>query len=94
MSDLAAELRDLAARVADLEPGQVLGELERIRFTVWTTAVPPTAVDVPTPTRALDVEAVMAATSMSKQWLYRQARKGALPFDAAGLERWLARRPR
>lgn len=53
-------------------------------------------------TEALDVESVMARTGMSKGYLYREARKGRLPFarrigrrvtfDAAGLDRWLARR--
>ena len=55
-------------------------------------------------TAALDIEQVMQRTGMSKGWLYKQARKGALPFarrlgrrivfDEAGLTRWLARRPR
>jgi excisionase family DNA binding protein len=43
MADLATTLRQLADQVADLEPGQVLGELERIRFTVWASALAPAA---------------------------------------------------
>jgi excisionase family DNA binding protein len=103
-ADLADRLRDLADRVDVLEPGQVLGELERIRFVVWTTAAPPPAAASPAPTRALDVEAVAERTGMSRGWLYREARAGRLPFarrlgrrlmfDAGQLERWLARRPR
>jgi predicted DNA-binding transcriptional regulator AlpA len=54
------------------------------------------------PGDALAVDQVVAATGMSRQWLYREARAGRLPFagkigrritfDAAGLRRWLARR--
>jgi excisionase family DNA binding protein len=57
-----------------------------------------------TPAAALTVEEAAARLSMSKNWLYKQARKGALPFarrvgrrlvlDEGGLTRWLARRPR
>ena len=108
MTDLATALRQLADKVDDLETARVVGELEALKYVVWTngTTAAPSAPSpaTPTPSRALDIEAVMARTGMSKPWLYRQARKGALPFarrlgrrlvfDEAGLTRWLERRPR
>jgi predicted DNA-binding transcriptional regulator AlpA len=107
--NLAAQLRALADRVDTLEPAQVVGELERLRFTLWQSVTAPSPSNrspaSDSPSRALDVEDVMARTGMSKAWLYREARAGRLPFarrigrrlvfDADGLERWLAsRRPR
>jgi predicted DNA-binding transcriptional regulator AlpA len=102
--DLAAQLRDLADRVADLEPARVVGELEALKFSVWTTAAAPApngAGAYPI-SDALDVDAVAARSGMSKSWLYRQARAGHLPFarrigrrivfDEAGLRRWMDRR--
>jgi excisionase family DNA binding protein len=102
MADLAAELHALADRLDTLERAQVIGELERLKFTLWTGAnsapVAPAA-----PSAALDIEEVMKITGMSKAWLYREARAGRLPFarrigrrllfDEAALMRWLARRP-
>jgi predicted DNA-binding transcriptional regulator AlpA len=54
------------------------------------------------PADALGIAEVMRRTGMSNNWLYRHVRAGALPFarrlgrrvtfDAAGLERWVARR--
>jgi excisionase family DNA binding protein len=35
---LAAQLRALADRVDDLEPARVVGELEALKFEVWTAA--------------------------------------------------------
>src|SRR4029453_11498615 len=55
MADLAAQLRALADRVADLAPAQVVGELEALKFEVWTAAGratplgPPTESAGPTP---------------------------------------------
>jgi predicted DNA-binding transcriptional regulator AlpA len=103
MADLAAALRALADRVDALAPADLVGELERIRFTIWQgTTTGPTPPPAPGPSRALAIEEVVERTGMSKQWLYRQARQGALPFarrlgrrlvfDEAGLRRWLDRR--
>lgn len=99
MTDLAAQLRALADQVADLEPARLVGELEALKFAVWTRSTTPPA---PAPSRALAIEEVMARTGMSKGWLYREARAGRLPFaryigrrlvfDQAGCTRWLARR--
>ena len=36
--DLAAQLRALADRVGDLKPARVVGELEALKFAVWTAA--------------------------------------------------------
>jgi excisionase family DNA binding protein len=103
MADLAAQLRALADKVGDLEPARVVGELEALKYAVWTNGTTPTASPAtPPPSHALDVEAVAARTGMSKDWLYREARAGHLPFarhigrrvvfDEAGLVRWLERR--
>jgi excisionase family DNA binding protein len=103
VTDLADQLRRLADRLADLEPAAIVGELEALKFSVWTAATnhapaPPPAGS----SRGLDVAAVVERTGVSKDWLYREARHGRLPFarrlgrrlvfDAAELERWLARR--
>lgn len=102
MADLSAQLRALADRVDGLDPAQVVGELEALKFAVWTTAIAPPAPPPSAPSRGLDVAAVMKRTGMSKDCLYREAREGRLPFarrlgrrvvfDEAGLARWLDRR--
>lgn len=101
MTDLARQLHALADRLDTLQPGQVIGELERLKFTLWTgaTAAP---VAQPAPSTALDIAEVAKRTGMSRPWLYREARAGRLPFarrigrrlsfDEVGLARWLARR--
>ena len=102
LPDVADRLRQLADAVeGQLDVAQVLGELEVLRFRLWMSATsppPPAAA----PSRALDVAAVVERTGMSKDWLYREARAGRLPFarrlgrrvvfDKAGLDRWLDRR--
>ena len=100
MIDLAAQLHALANQVEHLEPGQVIGELERLKFTLWTGAAAPVA--PPAPSTALAIAEVAQRTGMSRPWLYREARGGRLPFarrlgrrlvfDEAGLTRWLGRR--
>jgi excisionase family DNA binding protein len=103
--DLPARLRALAAQAeADaLAPGDLVGALEALKFEVWTAATTNHEAPAPGPSsRALAVEAVVERTGMSKDWLYREARAGRLPFarrlgrrvvfDEAGLDRWLARR--
>jgi predicted DNA-binding transcriptional regulator AlpA len=103
MANLAAELRALADRVADLDPARVVGELEALKFSVWTSVTAPApATATADMSAALGVDAVAARTGMSTQWLYRQARAGRLPFarrigrrlvfDEAGLRRWLEQR--
>jgi excisionase family DNA binding protein len=103
--DLPARLRALADRAeADaLPPGELVGALEALKFEVWSTAT--THAPAPAPvgsSRGLAVAAVEERTGMSRDWLYREARAGRLPFarrlgrrvvfDEAGLDRWLARR--
>src|SRR5262249_32295754 len=103
MTDLAAQLRALADRVADLDPAELVGQLEALKFSVWTAAT--THAPAPPPagsSRGLGVAAVVERTGMSRDWLYREARNGRLPFarrlgrrivfDEAELERWLTRR--
>jgi excisionase family DNA binding protein len=101
---------DLAAGLDGLSPDRLadfVGVLEGLKLRAFTLAAAnhgSTHAPAPDATVALDIEAVMARTGMSKGWLYREARAGRLPFakrhgravrfDAAGLDRWLARRPR
>jgi predicted DNA-binding transcriptional regulator AlpA len=99
---LPERLHQLADQVEQLDVAEVLGRLEVLRVQLWTSATTPAPPAAPAPGRAIDIEAVKARTGMSLDWLYRQARKGRLPFarrlgrrvtfDAAGLERWLERR--
>jgi predicted DNA-binding transcriptional regulator AlpA len=100
---LAAQLRALADRLAELAPAQVIGELEALKFQVWSTASNHAPAPAPTgPSRGLGVGVVVERTGMSRDWLYREARQGRLPFarrlgrrvvfDEGGLTRWLERR--
>jgi predicted DNA-binding transcriptional regulator AlpA len=101
MTDIAAQLRSLADRLAELEPAAIVGELEALRVVAFREAIRP-PVPTPVPSNGLAVTAVMQRTGMSKDWLYREARAGRLPFarrlgrrvvfDEAGLTRWLERR--
>jgi predicted DNA-binding transcriptional regulator AlpA len=106
VTDLSRQLHDLADRVDTLDRGQVVGELERLKFELYTAAPAsfPPAGKSTAPSIALDIDAVVKATGMSKPWLYREARAGRLPFarklgrrftfDEHGLTRWLERRRR
>jgi predicted DNA-binding transcriptional regulator AlpA len=101
VNDLAAQLHQLADRLDTLAPAQVVGELEALRVVAFQEAIRPQTPQPP-PSNGLAVTAVMQRTGMSKDWLYREARAGRLPFarrlgrrvvfDEAGLVRWLARR--
>jgi excisionase family DNA binding protein len=98
--DLASQLRALADRLPQLEPAQVVGELEALRVLAFQQAILPLSAP-PAPSNGLAVAEVVKRTGMSKDWLYREARAGHLPFarhhgrrvvfDEAGLTRWLAR---
>jgi hypothetical protein len=70
MVDLATQLRQLADKLAELEPAQVVGELEALKFQVWTAASPPppAATDADT---LLDADGVAAALGVPE----KQARK-------------------
>jgi predicted DNA-binding transcriptional regulator AlpA len=97
-------LHALADRIDSLDLAQVLGELEVLRVRLWTAATMNHDAPAPVPgcSRALDVQAVVERTGMSKDWLYREARAGRLPFarrlgrrvvfDEAGCKCWLERR--
>src|SRR5262249_34933449 len=102
------DLPDLTALVAQLPADclpEAIGQLAaaQARALARLTA-PPQVSSVPSDGAALDVAEVARRTAMSRQWLYRQARAGHLPFarrigrrlvfDPAGLARWLERRPR
>ena len=101
MTDLARALHELADQLDTLEPDQVAGELERLRFRLWMGATAAPTIP-PMPSTALDIDQVVKRTGMSKGWIYREARAGRLPFarklgrrftfDEAGLSKWLERR--
>jgi predicted DNA-binding transcriptional regulator AlpA len=103
--DLAAELHRLADAIAveQFDVAEIVGKLEALRFRLWTSATNhEPAVSPVGSSRGLAVAAVVDRTGMSKDWLYREARAGRLPFarrlgrrvvfDETGLVRWLDRR--
>jgi excisionase family DNA binding protein len=102
--DVVTQLRALADQleVGVLEPAQVVGALEALKFVVWTTATAPASAAPTDDSAALDVATAARRSGMSKDWLYREVRAGHLPFarrlgrrvvfDAAGLSRWLDRK--
>jgi excisionase family DNA binding protein len=103
LPELAAALHALAERVQDLDVAQVLGELEALRVRLWMTATNHAPAPASSgPSRGLDVTAVAERMGVSKDWVYRGARKGHLPFarhlgrrwvfDEAAFMHWFARR--
>jgi predicted DNA-binding transcriptional regulator AlpA len=92
----------LADRVDTLDRGQVVGELERLKFELYTAAPVTPVHERSAPSVALDIDEVVKRGGMSKGYWYREARAGRLPFarrigrrftfDEAGLTRWLERR--
>jgi excisionase family DNA binding protein len=108
VTDLAAQLRQLADRVdaLDLEPAQVAGELEALRFRVWTAAMPrpvPVAIASPAPpTEAgkLTQEDAARAYAIPLRTIRRLTRTGRVASTLVGrnrmirpadLDRYLAR---
>jgi excisionase family DNA binding protein len=100
--DLPAALRALADRVQDLDVAQVLGELEALRFRLWT-ATSPATFDVPAPDERppLTVAAVAQRIGFSKDVVYDMLRRGELwnvgrgrakRVAAAAVDTWLAGR--
>lgn len=106
VNDVARLLHDLGDQYAagTLDDADLLGALTAVQKRVeWarlepsTTSTRTTAVHV-----GLDVGEVARRTGMSRDWVYREARAGRLPFarkhgrrivfDEAGLQRWLERR--
>ena len=105
MTDLDALLAALDQLPAASLP-EVIGQLEAAKAKAWARLTAPPGMDTrvsPSDAAALDIVEVARRTGMSRQWLYRQARAGHLPFarrigrrlvfDPTGLVRWLARRP-
>jgi excisionase family DNA binding protein len=104
VTDIRAQLHELADQLEHLKPGEVIGTLEKLKFEVWTGANS-APIAPPAPSAALDIDEVVRRSGVSKPYLYREARAGRLPFarrigrrftfDEAGLARWLEkRRPR
>lgn len=83
--DLAAQLRALADRAPHLEAAQVVGELEALKFMVWTTMVPPPTVPAATtvvPT--LNTRAAAGLLGISPTGLRRLVAAGEVPVVRLG----------
>jgi excisionase family DNA binding protein len=105
MADPLASLLQALDAASAAELPTLIGQLEAAKARAWARlTAPPMATHVSTgDDAALDIVEVARRTGMSRQWLYRQARAGHLPFakrlgrrlkfDPAGLARWMARRP-
>ena len=105
-ADLAAALRDLANRVDTLDPARVVGELEALKFSVWTANVTTPATPAPPePTSAptLDVRAAAKLLDISPTTLRRLVANDEIPhlrvgrrmlFRRATVERFAADRER
>jgi excisionase family DNA binding protein len=102
-ADLAAQLRALADRVDDLDPARVVGELESLKFSIWTAVVPsssPTSLPVPPEYGALSQDEAAEAYRIPLRTLRRLTRTGRVPsyqlgrnrmIRPADLDRYLAR---
>lgn len=101
--DLAAALRALAARVGDLDPAQVAGELEALKWAIWMTTMAP----VPgTPNggedRLLPIEEAAAHLGVTRDWLRRRPdlpfvvklSEGVVRYSSRGIGQYIASRIR
>jgi hypothetical protein len=80
--DLASQLRALADRLPQLEPAQVVGELEAIKFQLWTVAPPPSA---PAPEDTLlDAVAVAALLAVPEKQARKLMATRAIPVIRVG----------
>lgn len=83
--DLAAMLRGLADRVADLPPARVIGELEALKFTIWTAATPPLATPTdPTISPTLNTRDAAHLLGISPTALRRLVAAGEVPVLRLG----------
>jgi excisionase family DNA binding protein len=92
LADLAAQLRALADRVDDLGPARVVGELEALKFTIWTAVVPsssPTSLPVPPEQGALSQDEAAEAYHIPLRTLRRLTRTGRLPSYQLGRNRMI-----
>lgn len=100
--DLLDDLRTRATAEA-LSLEQVIGELERIKATLWARLVTPVASgQVRVEDRLLGIKEAALRMGMSQDWLYRHAKNlqfmkrigRKVLFSEVGLTRWLASRGR
>lgn len=88
MTDLAAQLRALADRVDALEPPQVVGELEALKFAVWTAATSAEPIARPRPAEPtpehFTTKAAAAWLGISPTALRRLEADGQLPAVRIG----------
>lgn len=100
VSDLAAQLRALADRADALEPADLAGELERLRFTLWQTVmVPmPSAADRVDGDHLLGIEDAARHLAVTPDWLRRRGHlpfvvklsDGVVRYSTAGIGRFIA----
>jgi excisionase family DNA binding protein len=103
MADLAAQLRQLADRLAELAPAEIVGALEALKFEVWTSAPPAPIAAPPADERPpLTVAAVARRIGFSTDVVYEMLRRGELSnvgrgrakrVAAVAVDAWLARPP-
>src|SRR5262245_8700396 len=74
---LAAALHALADRVFDLDPARIVGELEAMKFTVWTANVAVAPTNGATEDRLLKIEEAAERLKVTDDWLRRRP---DLPF--------------
>ncbi len=93
---LPAQLRALADRVADLEAARVIGELEALKFSVWTAVRPPPWPTVtplpPLESGALSQDEAAETYRIPLRTLRRLTRTGRVPSYLLGRNRMI--RPR
>jgi excisionase family DNA binding protein len=95
MTDLADALRQLADRVGDLDPARVVGELEALKFAVWTAATAqsvPVAIAtpaLPTEAGALTQEEAARTYSIPLRTMRRLTRTGRVPSYFVGRNRMI-----
>ena len=88
MADLASALRHLADRVGALEPDEIIGELVRLMFGVWTAATSAPPIVRPHPAESmpehLTTKAAAAWLGISPTALRRLEAEGQLPAVRIG----------
>jgi excisionase family DNA binding protein len=88
MADLASTLRRLADRLGELEPAEIIGELEALKFAVWTAATSAEPIAQPRPAEPtpehLTTKAAAGWLGISPTALRRLEADGQLPAVRIG----------
>lgn len=101
LADLLADSRKAAFLPADMIPA-MLGELERLKATLWVRLTAPQAdAQAENGDRLLDVREAKAKLGVTEDWLYRHANqlpftvrvgKKQVRFSDAGIDRYIRNR--